>query len=443
MQNYRPGTRVSKQAFLFFRGILWATFLTAAILSTVLGERAAAATQGTLAFSPSSANFQSVTVGTQKTITVTITNTGTAAVVFSREALYANDFSEAGLLLPFSLAPGAHFTVTIKFFPKSAGQFSGHILLASNATNSSVTYQMTGTGTGLASSVGTLSATPSSVGFGSVPLGSSVSQALQLKNTGTASVTISAWSSSNSAFTLKGITTPLVLAAGATANGTLVFTPTIIGTSAANTTIASNATDSSLTLAMSGSGIAATRTLTATPTSLNFGTEPVGSANTLSVSLKNTGNSNITVSGVSVTATDVVAGGGISGATLAPGQTAALTVTFAPKQAETVSGTVKISSNATASTTSLAVAGTGVAGTGHSVSLSWSASTSSNISSYNVYRATGLTGAYSKLTAAPVTGLKYTDTSVVGGETYVYAVTAVSSSGVESPHSSPATAVIP
>ena len=441
MQNYGPGPRVSKQAFLLFRGILWATLLSAAILSALLSERAAAATQGTLSFSPSSASFQSVTVGTQKTITLTITNTGTAAVIFSKEALYANDFSETGLILPFSLAPGAHFTVSIKFLPKFAGQFAGYILLGSNATNSLVKYQMTGTG--VTSSGGTLSATPGSVAFGSVPLGSSLSQAVQLKNTGAASVTISAWSSSNSAFTLKGITTPLVLAAGATANGTLVFTPTATGTFAANTKITSNATDSSLTLAMTGSGIAATRTLAASPTSLNFGNEPVGSAHTLSVSLKNTGNSSITISGVSVAATDMVSGGGVSGATLAPGQTATLTVTFAPKQAETVSGTVKISSNATASPTSVGLSGAGVAATTHSVSLDWSASTSANIVGYNVYRATGLTGAYSKLTAAPVTGLIYTDSSVVSGETYLYVVTAVNSSGVESPHSTPVTAVIP
>jgi hypothetical protein len=415
--------------------------LSAAVLSAVPGERAAAATQGTLAFSPSNANFQSVTVGTRKTITSTITNTGTATVVFSREALYANDFSETGLVLPFSIAPGAHFTVMIKFLPESAGQFTGHIVLGSNATNSSVSYQMTGTG--VAPSGGILSATPSSASFGSVPLGSSVSQAVQLKNAGTASVTVAAWSSSNSAFTLRGLTPPAVLAAGATANCTLVFTPTVIGTFAADTTIASNATDGNLTLAMNGSGIAATRTLAATPTSVNFGNEPVGSANTLSVSLKNTGNSNITISGVSLAATDVVAGGGISGATLAPGQTATLSVTFAPKQTETVSGSFKISSNATGSPTSLALAGAGVAGAGHSVVLDWPASTSSNLSGYNVYRATGLTGAYSKLTAAPVSGVKYTDTSVVSGEAYVYVVTAVDSSGVESPYSRTATAVVP
>lgn len=441
MQNYGPGPRFSQQAFLLFRGILWATLFSAAILSPALGERAAAATQGTLVFSPSSANFQSVTVGTQKTISLTITNTGTTTVVFSKEALYANDFSETGLILPFSLAPSAHFTVTLKFLPESAGQFAGYILLGSNATNSMVSYQMTGTG--VVASGGTLSATPSSVSFGSVPLGSSVSQAVQLKNTGTAGVTISTWSSSNPAFTLKGITTPLVLAAGATANCTLIFAPTAIGTLAANATITSNATNSSLTLAMNGSGITATRTLTATPTSLNFGNEPVGSANTLSVSLKNTGNSSITISGVSPTAMDVVAGGGISGATLAPGQTATLSVTFAPKQAETMSGTVKISSNATGSPTSVGVAGVGVASTGHSVTLNWVASTSPNVSGYNVYRATGVTGAYAKLTASPVSGTKYTDTSVVNGQTYLYAVTAVNSSAVESPHSTPATAVIP
>src|SRR5260221_6590684 len=330
MQNYGPGPRFSQQAFLLFRGILWATLFSAAILSPALGERAAAATQGTLVFSPSSANFQGVTVGTQKTISLTITNTGTTTVVFSKEALYANDFSETGLILPLSLAPSAHFTVTLKFLPKSAGQFAGYIILGSNATNSLVSYQMTGTG--VVASGGTLSATPSSVSFGSVPLGSSVSQAVQLKNTGTAGVTISTWSSSNPAFTLKGITTPLVLAAGGTANCTLNFAPTAVGTVARNTTITSKPTNSSLTLAMTGSGISATRTLTATPTSLNFGNEPVGNANTLSVSLKNTGNSSITISGVSPTAMDVVAAGGGGGGTSRPAPTAKTRFKFFPTQ---------------------------------------------------------------------------------------------------------------
>lgn len=441
MQNYGPGPRFSQRSFLFFRGILWATLLSAAILSTALGERAAAATQGTLTFSPSTANFQSVTVGTQKNITLTITNTGTASVVFSKEVLYANDFSESGLVLPFSLAAGAHFTVTVKFLPRATGQFTGHILLVSNARNGLVTYQMSGTG--VASPGGILSATPASASFGSVPLGSSVSQAVQLKNTGAASLTVSSWSSSNPSFTLKGITTPLALAAGATANATLVFTPAAISSLSASATITSNATDGTLTLPMTGSGIAATRTLTATPTNLNFGNQPVGATHTLSVSLKNTGNSNITISSVGVTATDVVAGGGISGATLAPGQTATLNLTFAPKQAEFVTGTVKISSNATPSPISVGVAGTGVAAAGHSVSLDWSASNSPGISGYNVYRATGLTGSYTKLTSAPLTGLAYTDASVASGETYLYTVTAVNSSGVESPHSTPVTAVIP
>ncbi len=441
MQNYGPGPKSSKQVFLFRRGIIWAILAGAFFLGATNERAAASPTQGTLSFSPSSANFQSVTLGSTKTISLTITNTGTAAVVFSKEALYANAFSETGLLLPYSLPLGAHFTVAIKFVPKSSGQFAGYIVLGSNATNSLVSYQMTGTG--VVQSAGTIAATPSSVSFGSVPLASSLSQAVQLKNTGTASLTISAWSTSNSAFTLKGGTTPLTLAAGSTANCTLVFTPTVTGTISASMTITSNASDNHLTLALSGTGVTATRTLAATPTSLNFGNDIVGGATTLAVSLKNTGNSSITVSGVSVAATDVTAGGGVNGATIAPGQTATLSVTFSPKQVETVSGSVKLSSNATGSPASIGVAGAGVSGSSHSVSLNWLASGSASVSGYNVYRAIGLTGSYSKLTAAPLTGLKYTDATVAAGETYRYVVTAVNSSGQESGFSSAVTAVVP
>jgi fibronectin type 3 domain-containing protein len=75
--------------------------------------------------------------------------------------------------------------------------------------------------------------------------------------------------------------------------------------------------------------------------------------------------------------------------------------------------------------------------------LNWQASTSPNVTGYYVYRANGATADYSKLVTTPVSGLNYDDATVVAGETYTYAVTAVDSSGQESAYSSPATVTIP
>src|SRR5579863_2987809 len=136
-------------------------------------------------------------------------------------------------------------------------------------------------------------------------------------------------------------------------------------------------------------------------------------------------------------------GSGVAGATIAAGQTAELKVTFAPKVAGSVTGKVTISSNASASPSTITVEGAGVSGTGHSVTLNWAPSGSANIVGYYVYRMSLLDMSYAKLTSSAVTGLKYTDTSVSAGETYYYAVTAVNSSGAQSGYSDQAVAIIP
>jgi fibronectin type 3 domain-containing protein len=71
------------------------------------------------------------------------------------------------------------------------------------------------------------------------------------------------------------------------------------------------------------------------------------------------------------------------------------------------------------------------------VNLSWSASTSSNISGYNVYRAvyTNSCGAFSMINSVLNTGTLYMDSAVVDGTSYCYATTAVNSSNQESGYS--------
>ncbi len=77
------------------------------------------------------------------------------------------------------------------------------------------------------------------------------------------------------------------------------------------------------------------------------------------------------------------------------------------------------------------------------VALTWTASTSPNISGYNVYRATVSGGPYTAVNTGLVTAPSYTDSSVQTGQTYYYVVTAVNTSEVESGYSNQATAAVP
>ena len=195
----------------------------------------------------------------------------------------------------------------------------------------------------------------------------------------------------------------------------------------------------SATLAVS----AGTVLLGASSTQLSFGSVNVSSDGVQSVTITNSGNSNVTISNVTVSGAGFNAGGGIAGLTLSPGQTAPLSVTFAPAATGSASGSVTVTSNATNSPITVALTGTG-ATQAHSVSLSWTASTSSVIG-YNVYSSRVSGGPYVKLNPTPMAATAYTDSTVQSGQTYYYVTTAVgsTSSGSESGFSSQASAVIP
>jgi fibronectin type 3 domain-containing protein len=161
------------------------------------------------------------------------------------------------------------------------------------------------------------------------------------------------------------------------------------------------------------------------------------------VTAKNTGNSSLTVSQIGVVGTGFSVASGVAGTTIAAGQTAELSVVFAPKTTGSVSGTVTITSNASNSPSSISVAGTGVSNTAHSVTLNWVASSSSGVIGYYVYRSTTSGGSYTRLTTVAVNALKYADGALSAGETYYYVVTAVNSSGAQSGYSGQVSATIP
>lgn len=80
----------------------------------------------------------------------------------------------------------------------------------------------------------------------------------------------------------------------------------------------------------------------------------------------------------------------------------------------------------------------------HSVSLTWTASTSLNVTGYNVYRGTTPNGPYpTKLNSSLVVGTSYTDSTVQAAQTYYYVATAVDNTSSESAYSNQAQAVVP
>jgi hypothetical protein len=84
---------------------------------------------------------------------------------------------------------------------------------------------------------------------------------------------------------------------------------------------------------------------------------------------------------------------------------------------------------------------TAVVPVSHSITVNWTASTSSNIVGYNVYRGSTSGGPYTQIGFTG--GTSYVDANVSSGQTYFYVVTAVDGRNKKSAYSTQATAVIP
>lgn len=79
----------------------------------------------------------------------------------------------------------------------------------------------------------------------------------------------------------------------------------------------------------------------------------------------------------------------------------------------------------------------------HSVTLSWTASTSPVVG-YDIYRGTQHSGPYPvKLNSSPLSSTTFTDSTVQSGVTYFYVVTAEDANHVQSDYSNEATATVP
>ena len=162
----------------------------------------------------------------------------------------------------------------------------------------------------------------------------------------------------------------------------------------------------------------------------------VGTSGTGSGSLTATG-ANVTVTAVSSNNSAFSVSGLSLPVTIPAGQSASFTVTFSPQASGAASATLTFTSNAQPATTTEALTGTGTAAPIHTVSLSWTASTSPDLSGYNIYRAVYTTacGSFSKINSALNTSTLYTDSVVADGTSYCYATTAVNSSNEESGYS--------
>ncbi len=200
--------------------------------------------------SPTSIDFGSVAVGSQKTTTLTVTNTkGTAANV-TQIKISGSGFSyTSNSSVPFKLAAGQSATLTVTFTPVTAGTATGSLSVSISGGASPAPTSLTGTG--LAS--GQLGISPASMNFGTVAVGTPVSQKGSLTAAGS-SITVSSASWNGAGYSLSGITFPVTVPAGQSVPYTVTFNPQTAGASNGTLSFISNASNSPTSETLSGSG---------------------------------------------------------------------------------------------------------------------------------------------------------------------------------------------
>src|SRR5579864_6728207 len=307
-----------------------------------------------VALTPTSLTFPSVLVGTPSAAqALTLTNSGNATLSISTISM-TGDYSESDNCSTV-LAAGSSCSIQVIFTPTGSGMRSGSVTVTDNVTGSPQSVALTGTGIALSANA---VLTPSSLTFASVPLGtSSLPQTVTLTNSGNTALTLSTVYTTGDYGQTDNC--PASLSAGSTCVINVTFTPTVTGTRTGTVTISDSAMGSPQSVALTGTGIALSANAVLTPSSLTFASVPLGTSSLpQTVTLTNSGNTALTISGVQVTG-DYGQNNNCP-ASLSAGSTCTINVTFTPTVTGTRTGTVTISDSAMGSPQIVALTGTGL-----------------------------------------------------------------------------------
>lgn len=175
-------------------------------------------------------------------------------------------------------------------------------------------------------------------------------------------------------------------------------------------------------LLLAVSGLA--QTAGVAPSTLSFGNQPAAVASApKTVTLTNSSGTTLAISSISIAGIHASNFYQVNncGSSLAANTSCTITVEVVPAEAGVRTANVVITDNAPGSPQRVPLSATGM----HDIILSWTASVSSGVIGYYVYRGTSPGGeSKTALNASPVNALFYVDTQAVKGITYYYVVTA-------------------
>jgi hypothetical protein len=407
--TFRPTTTGSRTGSL--------TVTVAGVTTTVALSGSGTAPGPVLTANPASLTFPGTVVGQSSAAqTVTVSNTGTTSATVSGVSASGN-FSQTSNCA--TIAAGGSCTVTVTFTPAASGTRTGTVTISSNANNTPTTISLSGAGIG----------TDTNIAAGRTAAASSEVNGTQVASAATDGTADTYWESANNAFP-QWIQVDLAAAysigrialklppstAWATRTQTLSVQTSTDGStfgtvvasagytfspSAGNTVSINLPATSARYVRLSitantgwpagqigefevypaGGTTSTGATLSASPTSLTFATQALGTTSAAQpVTITNTGTAAAAVSGIAAagdfTQTNTC------GSAIAAGAFCTVSVAFRPTAAGTRAGTLTVSSNATNNPATVALTGTGAGGTSTNLAAGRPTSESSHVQGY-------------------------------------------------------------
>jgi hypothetical protein len=301
---------------------------------------------------PSTAATYTASFNTQYQLTTAAAPSADGTVTPASGGYYA-----AGATIPVTATANAGFTFSN--WSSSGGTFDSTTAASTNFHMPASPATVTGNFTTASQPQVTL--TPPSMNFGNVYLDSMVSQEIMVQNTGNATLTFTGITltgkNGGGEFRMQN-SCPKNLLAGKTCEVEVFFTASHIGPRSNTLSFTDNAPGSPQQVGFTATVINPIASFK--PTQVNFGTVKQGQSKSTSVTIANTGTTELTITSVSITGADMGDFGQTNNCTsLAPNHKCIVSVTFTPTMTGSRSADLTVMDNAQSGTTNIPLTGTG------------------------------------------------------------------------------------
>ena len=290
--------------------------------------------------------------------TVKLSNTSSqplSSLSISISGPNARDYSETNNC-PATLGAISSCTVTVTFTPGDSGSRSATLYIYDSDATSPQQVALSGTGI---EPIATLA--PPSLSFGNVTVGTtSPAQTLTLTNSGTASLSVTAITITQSTAFAQTNNCGSSLAAGSSCKINVTYSPAGTWTSLGTLSVSDNAAPPSQQASLTGTGIQSQVKLSTK--SLSFGNEVWNATSgAKAVTVTNTGTANLKFTSIAVTGSNLgdFAQSNNCGNSIVPNASCTINVTFTPTALGTRSANVTLTDNAPDSPQTVSLIGTG------------------------------------------------------------------------------------